>query len=756
MAEDSTTGVDFQERLTEIINEIHAADSIRDIILNQTPKLIELFNTDRVTVYSIDTRTNQLFSLFKEGSDVNEIRVPRNFGSISGFCATANQTANIRDAYDADELRGYHPELTFDSRWDKKTGFRTRQVLVTPIAHNKHVLGVLQLVNKRSGDAFSDEDISATKKIATTLGIAFFNQRRMGRAAKPNKFGYLLDAGLVSEKALEEAVTYARINNRPIATVLMEKCRVPKEELLKSLGEYYSTPYFLYDGAQLMPEEYRERFAFERLKKLRVAPISRTDGAVRVALEDPSDLEKVDLVRIMNLGPTIEYCVALGEDIEAFLTASYGVAEDDQAQLLDEILGELALEDETEEDAEPEADESDSTIVRAASQMIKDAVLQGASDIHVEPYGDRRSTLIRFRVDGACHVHLEVPPGHRRALISRLKIMANLDIAEKRKPQDGKIRFHMGGKLVELRVATIPTTGGEEDVVMRILAASEPIPLDNMYLSERNLHVLMEMARKPYGILLCVGPTGSGKTTTLHSLLGFINMPDRKIWTAEDPVEITQRGLRQVEVKPKIGFTFAAAMRSFLRADPDVIMVGEMRDKETASIGVEASLTGHLVLSTLHTNSAPETITRLLEMDIDPFNFADALIGVLAQRLVRTLCKECKEEYVAPQSEVDSLIKLYGLDDFASSDIELVPEQKLYRPVGCKLCGGTGFRGRMALHELLDGTEELKHQILRGARVDELRRQAKEDGMTTLMQDGIRKVLAGYTDINQVRAVCLK
>jgi type II secretory ATPase GspE/PulE/Tfp pilus assembly ATPase PilB-like protein len=334
--------------------------------------------------------------------------------------------------------------------------------------------------------------------------------------------------------------------------------------------------------------------------------------------------------------------------------------------------------------------------------------------------------------------------------------MAKLDISEKRKPQDGKIRFRGPMGTIELRVATIPTSGGNEDVVMRILAASKPLPLERMGFSARNLEEFKKILSKPYGIALVVGPTGSGKTTTLHSGLGFINTSDTKIWTAEDPVEITQPGLRQVQVHPKIDFTFAIAMRAFLRADPDVIMVGEMRDHETAATGIEASLTGHLVLSTLHTNSAPETITRLLDMDIDPFNFADALLGIMAQRLARTLCKDCKEEYVPSQEEFAELMQDYGLEYWDSLGIKYSPSLKLFRPKGCGKCGNTGYKGRIGLHELLVGTDEIKRKIQKREPIEELRNQAMRDGMTTLLQDGIQKVLQGVTDFKQVRAVCIK
>jgi type II secretory ATPase GspE/PulE/Tfp pilus assembly ATPase PilB-like protein len=336
--------------------------------------------------------------------------------------------------------------------------------------------------------------------------------------------------------------------------------------------------------------------------------------------------------------------------------------------------------------------------------------------------------------------------------------MADLDIAERRKPQDGKIKFKkFGGKNIELRVATLPTQGGMEDVVMRILDGNEPLPLDQIGFSESNYKNFVEAISNPYGIIFVCGPTGSGKTTTLHSALKYLNNTKTKIWTAEDPVEITQKGLRQLQVKPKIGLDFAAAMRSFLRADPDVIMVGEMRDRETTSIGIQASLTGHLVLSTLHTNSAPESVTRLLDMGMDPFNFSDAILCILAQRLARTLCKNCKQPYHLLLEGYSSLAREYGLDWFNDRlNIPFKDELMLNKPVGCDDCNSHGYRGRMALHELLMGTDEIKLLIQNSAKISEIRAQAIKDGMVTLKQDGIEKIFNGHLDLLQVRKVCIR
>jgi type II secretory ATPase GspE/PulE/Tfp pilus assembly ATPase PilB-like protein len=416
------------------------------------------------------------------------------------------------------------------------------------------------------------------------------------------------------------------------------------------------------------------------------------------------------------------------------------------------------LETDDEEDMDDQVvTESDSVIMQLVNKIITDAYNKGASDIHIEPYPGKQNMQIRYRVDGSCSSYQTVPYQYKRAVVSRLKIMSDLDIAERRLPQDGKIQFKkFGGLNIELRVATLPTAGVLEDVVLRILASGEPIPLDNMGFTERNIELFKRIIETPYGIVLVVGPTGSGKTTTLHSGLAHINRPERKIWTAEDPVEITQAGLRQVQVQPKIGLTFASAMRAFLRADPDVIMVGEMRDEETVTIGIEASLTGHLVFSTLHTNSAPETITRLLDMGMDPFNFADALLGILAQRLVRTLCGECKESYHPTEEEFNNLVLDYGEADFSRLGLSYSPDLTLYRAKGCDKCGETGYRGRTGLHELLEGTDEIKRLIQLRRPMEEIRGQAKEDGMVTLKQDGIEKVFKGVTDIAQVRMVCIK
>lgn len=574
------------------------------------------------------------------------------------------------------------------------------------------------------------------------------------------KFAALIISGRLQPHELEAIIKKAERERRPVENVLMEEKELTKVELGTALSAYYQCPFQDYDEKLMIAPECVSGINPNYLKTNYWIPLRVTDKTIDVLIDDPHAHDRIQDIKRLFPNKRIKCLVGLREDIlqyvNSFSTNQSGTL---VRESVASILGQLDSQDEDPTESKDEffISENDSAIVRLVNQVITDAWKQGVSDIHIEPEGNQRETRIRFRVDGQCFEYLRVPAVYRRALVSRFKIMANLDISERRKPQDGKIRFQLADRIIELRAATVPTAGvGNEDIVLRVLAAEEPIQLPKLKMTARNLKEFRNVLDKPYGMILCVGPTGSGKTTTLHSALGAINVPSRKIWTAEDPVEVTQPGLRQVQVNPKIGFNFAAAMRAFLRADPDVIMVGEIRDHETAEIAVEASLTGHLVLSTLHTNSAVETVTRLLEMGIDRFNFADSLLGVLAQRLARTLCSACKVPYHPTRNEYDDLARGFGEEAFARLGIDYNDEFKLHRGKGCETCRDTGYKGRIGLHELLLVTEEIKKLIHARATVAELLKGALAQEMTTLLQDGVLKVLQGYTDYAQVRAVATR
>jgi type II secretory ATPase GspE/PulE/Tfp pilus assembly ATPase PilB-like protein len=577
------------------------------------------------------------------------------------------------------------------------------------------------------------------------------------RTIDPRAFDLLIDEGFIRQADLVKAIQDSLQGRTDLEGVLIEKYRVPKAALGKALSRFFDCPYIPYDERTMADPKLVKDLSHDYLWKHRWLPLKCDGEVLDILIDNPHDIERGQDIRRAFPGLTIRFAVSLRRDIERFLQSIIGEA--DSGSIAD-TLGELVQEAKTEQssDREPDSiDENDSAIVRLANQIIAEAYRHDASDIHIEPYTDRKETAIRFRVDGTCSTYMRIPAAYRRALVSRIKIMSNLDIAERRKPQDGKIRFRLNrDKEIELRVATLPTAGNNEDVVLRLLSAKEPIPLQAMELSPAMLSRLQEIVEKPHGIILCVGPTGSGKTTTLHALLRLLNTDERKIWTAEDPIEITQEGLRQVQVNPKIGFTFAAAMRSFLRADPDVIMIGEMRDKETADVAIEASLTGHLVLSTLHTNSAVETVVRLLDMGCDPFNFADAMQGVIAKRLCKRICANCKQAYHPSVQEYDKLARAYGMNSWETLGLSYNQDFQLYRGQGCEICNQTGLKGRVALHELLCGSDELRNLIQARAKTAEMLSLAIRQGMITLLQDGIAKVLAGMTTYDQVRAVAMK
>ncbi len=584
----------------------------------------------------------------------------------------------------------------------------------------------------------------------------------------------LMRQGLIDRAGLQRALELqARISpHRLLGRLLVDTGVLSELQLRVALAEWLGVR--VVDTRAMLPEaDVLALVPRHQAEREGVLPLARRGDTLALLMADPFDKGLVDELHFatqLRIVPVMALPGSLLPAIHrayASARAAPGDAEPARASVHDLAL-QLQSAPESAEAADADVvSESDNALVRLINSLIHEAVRRRASDIHIETADAPRQVRIRLRVDGELLPFIELPPRLRYAIVARIKIMSDLDISEHRKPQDGKIDFaRFGGPPVELRVVTVPTTRGLEDVVLRLLAGHEPMPLDGIGLSAANLAALRGVVHKPYGLVLICGPTGCGKTTTLHSVMREINTPARKIWTAEDPVEITQEGLRQVQMNPRIGWTFAAAMRTFLRADPDVIMIGEMRDEETARIAIEASLTGHLVLSTLHTNSAPESITRLLEIGLDPFNFSDSLLAILAQRLVRRLCTHCREPRVAGDDELDSLAAQHlgpgGADDaparaalrqrWQAAHADAAGRVLLYRPRGCDRCGGQGYLGRLGIHELMLADDAVRHHIRRREAAGVLQAAALAAGMQTLRQDGIDKVLAGLTDLAEVIA----
>ncbi len=567
------------------------------------------------------------------------------------------------------------------------------------------------------------------------------------------RFKDLVSKYNLSFEILKDLYFKALEQDKSIELLLIEEFKIPKKEILKALESYYKIP--AYDLRELLSQRKLRRIPKvlgikkQYLEENLCIPFE-LEKKTLLFVYNPDDLEKIEKIKRVLQLPEVNLAIALKEDIYEAIQKYFELTFED---------AELHIEAVTEEEEEEGEGEEllDSTIVNLVNFIIEEAYRRRASDIHWESLTGKRGLLVRFRVDGDCFEYTTIPEHQKRGCISRIKVMANLDIAERRLPQDGKIKFRTkDGKTFEIRVATIPTIENNEDVVMRILGGIEFRALEEIDLLPENYNKLKSILDLPYGLILCVGPTGSGKTTTLHACLKYLNKPNKKIWTAEDPVEIVQEGLRQVQVNPKIGLTFARVLRSFLRADPDIIMIGETRDQETAHTLIEASLTGHLVLSTLHTNSAPETVTRLLGMGIDPYNFADSLLGIIAQRLAKRLCPKCKKPYQPSKEEIERLKIEYGHHPLKPLTDEMIKKGKFFEPVGCEFCNYTGFKGRIALHEILVPDEDIKDLIIKNAPANEIRRVALEKGFQTLKQDGILKVLMGETTLKQVLAVTLR
>jgi type II secretory ATPase GspE/PulE/Tfp pilus assembly ATPase PilB-like protein len=770
----------FQKQLQLVTNKIHATSNIDEIMLEVSSDICQLFNADRLTIYSVGEDKQSIVSKVKTGlNSFKDLKLPIAEHSIAGYVALARKLTNIKDVYDETELKGINPNLRFLQEVDKRTGYRTKQQLVMPIVEQggAELIGVIQIINNKAGAPFGPLTEEGVTELAQTLAIAF-KQRQKPQLVK-TKYDYLISDAVLSAGEFELASRQARKKAIDIEAVLTDEFQVKIPAIGAALSKFFGVPYEAFKQDRVKPMDLLKNLKREYVEGNLWLPIDEAKEGLSVLCLDPERIKSSRIASNVFPKSKLIYKVTTQKEFKDTVAQFYGAEAADTGDIGDMLAG-MGEEDSMEAADGSVADDvsaaADNELVKLVNKIIIDAYNQGVSDIHVEPYPGKAKTEIRFRKDGDLQAYIEVPASYRAALAARLKIMCDLDISEKRKPQDGKIKFKKFGPLdIELRVATIPTAGGVEDVVMRILAAGEPIPLDKMGFTAHNLGELQKAVAKPYGLFFVCGPTGSGKTTTLHSVLKYLNTPDTKIWTAEDPVEITQKGLRQVQVNKKAGLDFAVVMKAFLRADPDIIMVGEMRDKETTSTGIEASLTGHLVFATLHTNSAPESIIRLLDMGMDPFNFSDALLGILAQRLAKRMCS-CKEPYNPEGSEIKAFLQEYCDELQNTSTFKKDPKSAMenvyrnwvktygnekgqltfYKAVGCDKCGGGGYKGRCGLHELLIATDPLKKLIAEKARVSELIAVALEEGMRTLKQDGMEKCLTGMTSMKEVRSVCIK
>ncbi len=771
----------FYRQLHHVTARIHDTENVEQIMLEASQDICKLLNADRLTLYVVNEDRSAIISKIKTGlNSSSDLKLPISPQSLAGYVAFSSKSLNLPDVYDEDALKLIHPQLTFLKVVDKRSGYRTKQMMVAPILEGSTLHGVLQVINNKSDEPFGELEVDGVAELCKTLATAIRQRVKDASGAGPRrrvtKYDALLADGLLSEDELNQCIHDAREEGKPVENLLISKFKIKPQQIGLSLSKFFNVPYEPFNAGRIRAEMLQGALKREFVVEQGWIPLEESPEGLIVMCTDPEAVRGSRVVpQVFPRISKFAYHVTTLIEFQETLAQLFGAGADSGS--IDDLLADMdggPIDDGSNDDS-LESAAADNELVKFVNKVIIDAYNQKVSDIHIEPMPGKFKTGIRFRIDGSLVPYVEVPAHFRQAMVTRLKIMCDLDISERRKPQDGKIKFKKYGPLdIELRVATIPSAGGVEDVVMRILAAGEPIPLEKLGLTTHNKQRLEATVSKPYGLFYVCGPTGSGKTTTLHSILKFLNTPDTKIWTAEDPVEITQKGLRQVQINKKAGIDFALIMRAFLRADPDIIMVGESRDKETVSMGVEASLTGHLVFSTLHTNSAPESITRLMDMGMDPFNFADALLGILAQRLAKKLC-DCKTSYVPDDDELRLFAAEYAeelrhskawKENYAAESKKMVDKWmetygvdgkiKLFKAVGCDKCNKTGYKGRVGLHELLVADDAVKKLIQERARVAELFAQSVEGGMRTLKMDGMEKIMMGLTDLKMVRSVCIK
>lgn len=550
----------------------------------------------------------------------------------------------------------------------------------------------------------------------------------------------LLESTSLTEEQLEQGLTVHREKGIKLGDALVQLKFLRTEDILKALSIQLGFPYESKINVDDIPSDLIANLPINYAKKNEVLPLRREGESIVVAIANPTNYYVVDDLRIIYSAP-VKPVIAGSYEIINAINAIYNRTTESGEEAMSELDESTDIDANFDEPVDLLDASDEAPIIRLVNSLLFRSVKQKASDIHVEPF--EKELVVRFRIDGILYDIVHPPKRAQSAIISRIKIMAGLNIAEKRLPQDGRIRIKIAGKDIDIRVSTVPASHGES-VVMRLLDRSSiMLDLDDLGLWGRNLEIMNELIKCSHGIVLVTGPTGSGKSTTLYAALSKINSKELKILTIEDPVEYQLPGVNQVQVNPKIDLTFASGLRSFLRQDPDVIMVGEIRDRETAEIAIQASLTGHLVMSTLHTNDAPSSITRIVDMGIEPFLVSSSVLGILAQRLVRTICADCAKKYVPSEEE---LVRI-GL---TSKDLG---QRQLFKPVGCPICLETGYAGRSGIHEFMRIDDEIRNEIMKGSDASAIRKIAIERGMITLRKDAAQKVLAGVTTVEEVLRV---
>ncbi|WP_163337275.1 ATPase, T2SS/T4P/T4SS family [Desulfopila sp. IMCC35008] len=767
--------------LQSLLEDIQEAQNIKSIKRVLRKQIQGVFQVEMAAIFLVDKSKQKLVSwLLIPGGSTEKIVVPIETNSIVGYAASKKKPVAIRNPYDFQELRRVGSDLSFSDSYDKKANVRSKQILAVPIVEDNTLIGVFQLINKKDDTDFTYKEQDEANKLVELLATAFFTHGNFAKQAPP-KYESLLMQNLLSRKDLDQGLSKAAELGEDPETVLMRDFQIPKRKMGELLAEFYSTSFTDLEKVDNAPRELFRGINTEYFENEELVPLNLNNGKLIVAAKNIEDQSLTSTIRKqVPKVKQVELVFAFQEDIRSFwkrtkakdLSVHKNVREKQQ-ESIDTSLFDLLNDDEPQEEVaekrvtvveriavpakstENSDDINDPKVAELLAKVIERGYSTQASHIHIEPYGLDENGEVRYRIDGTCSTPLKLSQQYAGNVVDRIKFLASLKRDEHIRPQVGTFKFITSkGKEIELRVTTIPTANSNEDIVLSISPATKPLISLDKILPFRLLPLFKELIEQQQGIILIVGPSASGKTTTLHSALAHINTTEKKIWTAEYPVEIKQRRVRQVQVDPLMNYTYADALRAFLRADSDVIMIGDMQDPQTAVMAVDAALNGHLLLSTLPANSAAEGIIHCLSMGIAPTHLATALHGVLAQRLVRTLCEHCKVPYHPGRDEYDLLFESYGVSFFDHINVMYSDDLVFYRANGCPKCDNSGYHGKKGLYELLVINPNIRKLIMKRAPFGEITEEAMINDMTLLLQEGIQLIFEGITDCKELRSVC--
>jgi len=764
--------------LQSFVSEIKNIDLNNASLDSLTDSLKNIFGCESATLFTYDSSNKELFSQSFRSQSLEEIRLKISANNLAGYVASTGKPLNIGDVHSNEELTRHHKDLSYDDSWDKKFGFISRSMMLIPLPHKNKLVGVMEIVNKTGENSFLETDFVRAKAIALVMGLALvklekrkYSNRNAVRQSndmekteelKPTKFSYLVTNGFLTEDELTLLHRKSQDSGSDVENLLVKELYLRPLDVGKSLESYYYIPYTGYDESAVKPDLDSFEVDVQILRNQSWVPLQNDAKGIVVLINDPSNKSVIETIKQIFPEKSIEFRMGLKMDIQEYINGFYKTEEPmnipETEKLTEDKTLELVIDEQYQTKAPADQVIRPDSSNKFFDEMLSIAIRQGVTDIHIEPGMEGKNLLIRLRKDSACRVFEEVPSSFQKDIINHIKTLANLDTSVNQLPQNGKFIWSLESNKYELSVVIFPTIGNLEDAMIRISSIGKPVPrfmpITQMEFSDPNLDKVISRIHSSKGLILVTGPEGTGKTTSLHAFLGHLNTPEKKIVTAESPVDIVQSGLRQIQTNEEIGLNYGFALETFLLGNPDVIMIGEITDKATLNLCNEAA-SDRLIFSSLQAKSTMDAIRKMREMNIDSNQFADTFLLIMAQKLVPSLCDACKEDYHPSQEEFDMLEKFYGNSNFADLGFQYNDNLTLKKAVGCKQCIFTGYSGEIALQEVLERTSELNRLIGQKASMEDIHNQALSDGMITLNQDGIYKIMNGDCDFKKIQEAFL-